>query len=105
MARTNFVPTVTARLEAGTIPSLGGDIHGWTVNFYWEGGPIDRPHTFGIWTGHNKALGNRLVAAANAGVVFETPTVKRDTDGKTYVQATCRVSGRHINADLRRLGY
>jgi len=47
----------------------------------------------------------RLAKAVNDGVVFTGMSVKLDIFGKSYVAATSRVYGRHLNADLSRLGY
>lgn len=71
------------------------------VEFHWNG--VDRPCTYGISCTEKDAP--RLVAACNDGVLFSKPTVSRDSEGKTYVNATCNVLGRHLNADLRKLGY
>ncbi len=50
-------------------------------------------------------LAKRLATAINAGVVFENPTIETDVDGKTFVSSDMNVMGRHLNADLLRLGY
>jgi hypothetical protein len=51
------------------------------------------------------ALASRLARAVQAGVVLTNPVVKTDVNGKTYVSAESQVMGRHMNADLKRLGY
>ena len=76
------------------------------VDVIWntDGVPLDRPSTYSISVG-TWPLAERLVKAIHAGVVFPDPKVKTDVYGKTYVEATCKVMGRYLNADLKRLGY
>jgi hypothetical protein len=52
-----------------------------------------------------RALASRLARAVQAGAVLKNPVVKTDVNGKTYVSAESQVMGRHMNADLKRLGY
>jgi hypothetical protein len=80
---------------------------GYTVWADWTAADVtlDRPRTHGISTGRNKDLAERLAAAINAGAVYPDPEVRTDVYGATYVQASSRVMGRHLNADLRRLGF
>ncbi len=77
-----------------------------TVDVIWSGEPLDRPHTggFGLKLSH-RALALRLKRAIDAQAVHVNPGVVKDVNGKSYVQADCRVLGRHMNADLRRIGY
>lgn len=81
---------------------------GLTVRTFWSGVPLDRPQGMG-WglkaTPAHRNLAARLVAAVNAGVVFRDPVVKTDVNGRTYASASCQVFGRHMNADLRKLGF
>lgn len=72
----------------------------WT---YWA--DVDRPTVHGISCAKNLKLAQRLQAAIQAGVVYTNAAVRTDTGGQTYVQATCMVSGKHLNADLRHLGF
>jgi len=72
-----------------------------TVWFHWAG--VDRPVTHGIVA--RKAVAPRLVRAAQAGAIFVDPHVATDTYGQTYVEARCRVMGKYLNSDLRKLGY
>ena len=51
------------------------------------------------------ALASRLARAVQAGAVLTNPVVKTDVNGKTYVSVDSQVMGRHMNADLKRLGY
>ena len=76
------------------------------VEVTWSGAPLDRPSTggFGLKKSH-LALANRLKRAIDAQAVHTDPEVKADTYGKTYVSARCRVLGRMLNADLKRLGF
>ena len=70
----------------------------------WAG--VDRPVSFmwGLKPSHGR-LADRLVRAVKAGVVIVNPHVKRDINGRSYVEFDLKVSGRHLNADLKRLGY
>ncbi len=56
------------------------------------------------WARANK-LAERLARAINAGVVFTNPVTKLDVRGETYVSHDYAVSGKHLNSDLRRLGF
>jgi hypothetical protein len=51
------------------------------------------------------ALASRLARAVRDGAVLKNPVVKTDVNGKTYVSVDSQVMGRHMNADLKRLGY
>jgi len=46
-----------------------------------------------------------LEAALRAGVTAGPAEVGTDVNGKTYASYDHRVTGRHMNADLRRLGF
>lgn len=52
-----------------------------------------------------RQLVKRLVKAINAGVVYTNPKICKDLFGQTYVDAECRVVGRKLSADLKRLGF
>lgn len=71
------------------------------VEFHWDG--VDRPCTYGIIVRERHL--KRLTAACKAGALFKDPVIKRDIHGKTYMEAPCQVSAKHINADLKRLGF
>jgi hypothetical protein len=80
---------------------------GWSVKVTWScdtPGLLDRTDGGG-WVLGNKATAVRLVAAVNAGVVFGTPELLTDVNGRTYVHAANGVHGRTANADLKRLGF
>jgi hypothetical protein len=67
---------------------------------------LDRSDLYG-WTlslKHRK-LGERLVRAVEAGVVFTPERIDRDVNGKTFLVAPTKVFGRTLNADLKRLGF
>jgi hypothetical protein len=66
---------------------------------------VDRPDLLGISTGTNHKLAERLVRAIEAGAVFTFERTQQDVNGKTFVVAGCKVSGRRLNADLKRLGF
>jgi hypothetical protein len=53
----------------------------------------------------HRALADRLVRAINAGVVFTNVHVTKDVHDAEYITSTCHTIGRHLNADLKRLGF
>lgn len=71
------------------------------VSPVWTG--VDRPVTFG-WIVPKKLVG-RLTQALMAGVVCRRPEVMTDLNGHTYMTYDCQVTGRYLNADLKRLGF
>lgn len=75
------------------------------VTISWSGAELDRPSTGGISCGKDMRLANRLAACINAQKAHSSPRVVRDINGRTYVQATCLILGRRMNADLKRLGF
>ncbi len=77
----------------------------YVVEIYWTGANLDRPNTYGISCGSNHKLALRLATAVDAQVVFLNPRIVRDVNDKSYVEAECRVMGRHLNRDLQRLGF
>lgn len=72
-----------------------------TVWPLWSG--VDRPYGTGISV--QKKLASRLARAMEAGAVFLDPQIKTDINGNTYIEARCMVLGRHVNADLKKLGF
>jgi hypothetical protein len=76
------------------------------VNTTWSGAKLDRPNTHSYMLRAGKAaLAARLKRAIDAQAVYANPNVVKDVNGHTYVHATCRVMGKYMNADLKRLGY
>jgi hypothetical protein len=71
----------------------------------WRGIALDRPRGHGISCGTNRKLVDRLVKAVEAGAVYVDVTVAEDVNGKSYPDYHCKVLGRTLNADLKRLGY
>jgi len=80
--------------------SADGSVIVWPV---WSN--VDRPLGFGMSCGKNKALAARYIAAVMAGKVFPEASIGTDVNGKTYAVATCKVMGRYLNADLKKLGF
>ena len=76
--------------------------YGPQVKFIWDG--VDRPVSQIICTGTTK-LAERVVEACKGGVLFVNVKVLTDINGKTYMGTSCQVIGKHLNADLKRLGY
>ena len=104
---TRSVPTQSDRITIkGTleVDPTDGHLTVW-ADCTVQGITLDRPRTSGISVGNNRKLGERLVRAINAGVVFYDICVRSDIHGQTYVAKSCRVSGRTLNADLNRMGY
>lgn len=75
----------------------------YVVTAHWAG--VERPEVHSISCGQNQKLAQRLADAIASGKVYTDAEVKVDVDGNTYVAATSRVMGRHLNADLKRLGF
>jgi hypothetical protein len=96
---------IDVQVEAETLETVltgGTPIHGWNVRPVWAN--VDRPTTSG-WFVSKPALRDRLVAAIKAGRAVTPHGIATDVGGKTYVATTHVVSGRHMNADLKRLGF
>jgi hypothetical protein len=64
----------------------------------------DRVYGWGLKPTHG-TLAERLVKAVEAGKVLTATGVGTDIHNETYLQTSCRVLGRTLNADLRRLGF
>ncbi len=79
-----------------------------SISVIWtdSNGPLDRPNVggWGVGLKHRK-LAERLVRAIDAGKAHTGATVKRDVNGKSYVQANAQIRGRCMNADLACLGF
>lgn len=99
------------RVEVTDRPGLDGVmVKSLDVNPIWEadGGDLDRVDVGGWCLGSGRTAeryAKRLEAALTAGVVYSNPRVVRDVIGQTYVEADKHVMGRHMNADLKRLGF
>jgi hypothetical protein len=72
----------------------------------WKG--VDRPNVggWGLLLRHEK-LALRLKAAIEAGAVYGKVERLTDVNGKSYIntQLRLRILSRHMNADLKRLGF
>ena len=66
---------------------------------------VDRPLGAGISCGTKHALAVRLQNCMKANKAFGDIGIGKDIFGKTYASYNSLVSGRHLNADLRRLGF
>jgi len=75
------------------------------IDVTWIGADLDRPHVGGWAISDKPALATRLKTAIEAGAVYANPKIVKDSNGKTFVQAKSLVLGRHMNADLKRLGF
>lgn len=74
-----------------------------SADFEYSG--VDRPITFGILCSSLKSA-NRLRKAALAGKVVDMEAeILTDIEKETYAKHNCRVMGKYLNADLKRLGY
>lgn len=77
------------------------------IKISWDA-PVDRPSTHSISlpaTKSGRKLAARLVTAINAQKALTNPVIKTDVCGLTYIEAKCHAWGRHLNADLKRLGF
>lgn len=95
------------RSGVAVIPGEGAYLE---VDVEWApvDGALDRRSTGG-WQLRDDAAGRRLAArlvrAVEAGAAVVFKGVKTDVNGRTYVHSERAVFGRHMNADLRRLGF
>jgi hypothetical protein len=64
---------------------------------------VDRPDSASWMV--PKALLPRFIAAVKAGMVFTSPKVEKDMNGRTFVHHKCNVLMRHLSADLKKLGF
>lgn len=79
---------------------------GLSVHIIWDSPAVDRTDVGGWGLGlRHRALAERLIRAINAGKAYRNPRLATDVNGKTYVQADHTILGRHMNADLTRLGF
>lgn len=75
---------------------------GISVSPVWSG--VDRPTSSG-WAVKDMKTARRLERAIRAGVAYSKTEVRTDVDGNTYVSAKSVLSGRTMNADLKRVGF
>ncbi len=105
---TNYVYTAKDYQVIAIISKSGYD-DGIVVNARWQplsnAPELDRPVTFGINCGTNEKLARRVAACFDAQDGFQNITLTKDVDGKTYISGGCKLYGRQLNADLKRLGY
>jgi len=75
-----------------------------SVEPIWRG--VDRPHVggWGLPMNH-RTLAERLKRAVEAGAAYRCVSKCVDVYGKSYINTGSEILGRHMNADLRRLGY
>jgi len=66
---------------------------------------VDRERSSGWGTGKSRPLANRLAKAIRAGVAIADLEVLTNVNGETYVSYRHVVGARHLNADLKRLGF
>jgi hypothetical protein len=72
---------------------------------WFEYSGVDRTMTHGIQCKNHK-IANRLRIAALAGkVVAMEAEILTDNAGETFANDCCKVMGKYLNADLKRLGY
>ena len=104
----------TPRIVSVSITRLGDFAPGHKPPPHWDAddlcvdavwADVERPDTGGICVGRNPQLAGRLAAAMLAGVAFTDARYAVTTCGVSYVAADSTISGRHLNADLKRLGY
>lgn len=76
-----------------------------TVRTFVKGMSVDRTELIGMSVGRNHLLAIRYVTAVLAGRVFGPGAILTDAQGQTYVSATQHVMGRHLNAQLKQMGF
>jgi hypothetical protein len=74
-----------------------------TADFEYSG--VDRPITFGIICKNLKNANRLRKAALDGKIVDMEAEILTDTEKETYAKHNCRVMGKYLNADLKRLGY
>lgn len=85
-----------------------GGLHepGIMVEVHWSGADIDRPNTTNWLLGPKKMdLAKRLKKAVDEGGVFSNPRIVKDMNDKTYVTADGYITGRLLNAELKKRGF
>ena len=92
-------PTIPAELDRVEVTT---NEHGISVTPFWK--HVERSQGSG-YSVRTKRDADRLKKAIEAGVVYTNAFVTRDAQGNTYVTSGRTVMGRHLNADLKRLGY
>jgi hypothetical protein len=73
-----------------------------TVTPVWSG--VDRARSFSVAV-RQLSVASRLKAAILAGAAYPVRGVLTDVNGQTYVDFDHNVMGRHLNADLKKLGF
>ncbi len=98
MSTPAFIPTATIE------PSEpAGFFTVWTEWKATGGTVIDAPRKYGICL--RKAEARRAKEAIDAGAAYGPAKLARDASGKTYVEAECKLNGRHIKYCLSLLGF
>jgi len=92
------------KFEANVKERKGPDGREYIVDIITVSPEVDRPHTYGICTSKPR-LRDRLVRAIEEGAITLNPSVATDINGKTYISFTSAVMGKHLNANLKQLGY
>ncbi|WP_046867127.1 hypothetical protein [Microvirga massiliensis] len=96
-------PAIAAMLE-DVLVEEDHELGGFLISAVWRG--VDRPNTGGIGLpGKDAKLVPLVEKAMRDGAFWSHAAIATDVNGKTYVAAAAAVSGRHLKADLRRLGY
>ncbi len=96
-------PAIAAMLE-DVLVEKDHELGGFLISPVWKG--VDRPNTGGIGLPRSDAnLVSPIENAMRDGTFWSHAAIATDVNGKTYVAAAAVVSGRHLKADLRRLGY
>lgn len=86
------------------VKSVEGQPYAYVVSPDWSEAGVDRPVCAGVAV-KNRKLADRLVRAIEDGVAYTYRGILTDVNGKTYVDYKHNVMGRHLNADLNKLGY
>lgn len=105
-----YTPTATLSEKNNPLPRPSEpDAKELYVNVTWNGPtPLDRPCVGGwVFSPSQRKLAERLVRAINAGVVYTSPTLRTDVNGRTYVEAkqTQFFHKRHMHKSLLAVGF
>jgi hypothetical protein len=86
---------------SSNIPGMDTMLH---VQPVWRG--VDRCRIGGVLlAAKDTAKAQRLQRCMESGAAFDFVGIATDVAGQTFVHYNSRVYGRHLNADLKKLGY
>lgn len=100
------VPLITVRRAWVRTDRDGNMAVHWSYNVVHPGGRKQVIPSRASVLVANRKVADRMISALHHGAPIITDMeLRKDRDGKTYVEATHHFLGRTLNADLRALGY